>query len=344
VDPDHRFVGFDGYLKLIHSGVDVVLLATPPGFRPYHLKAAIAANKHVFTEKPMAVDGPGIRTVLAVAEEARRKKLALVSGFCWRYNRGERAMMQQIHDGAIGQPLAIQNTYNTGPIWVHPRRPGWNDVQYHLRNWYYFGWLSGDHIAEQAVHSLDKMAWVMKDTPPARCVAHGGRQVRTGEEFGHIYDHFSVVYEYEDGARGFHFCRQQAGCANENSDYIMGTRGIARFNAFGPLVITGEKPWRFRGDRPDMYQVEHNEMFASIRAGEPLNDGVWMAHSTLLAIMGRMAAYTGQQVTWDQALNSQEDLVKMALGQEKESGDPKFDWNLKLNVPPVALPGRTKLV
>jgi myo-inositol 2-dehydrogenase / D-chiro-inositol 1-dehydrogenase len=344
VEPDHCFVGFDGYQKVIDSGVDIVLLASPPGFRPYHLQAAIAAGKHVFCEKPMAVDAPGVRAVLAVAEEARRKNLALVSGFCWRYNAGERAIMERIHDGAIGQPLSLQNTYNTGPIWVHPRRPEWSDMQYQLRNWYYFGWLSGDHITEQAVHSLDKMAWAMRDVPPARCVAHGGRQVRTGEEFGHIYDHFSVVYEYEDGARGYHFCRQQAGCANDNSDYFMGTKGIARISAFGPLTITGDTSWRFRGDRPDMYQVELDEMLASIRTGKPLNDGIWMAHSTLLAIMGRMAAYTGQVVTWDQALNSKEDLVKFALDQESLQDHPRFAWDLKLRVPPVAMPGRTRLV
>jgi myo-inositol 2-dehydrogenase / D-chiro-inositol 1-dehydrogenase len=344
VDPEHRFTGFDGYQKLIDSGVDVVLLATPPGFRPYHLQAAVAAGKHVFCEKPMAVDAPGVRTVLAVAEEAKRKKLALVSGFCWRYNAGERAIMQRIHDGAIGQPLSLQNTYNTGPIWVNPRRPEWNDMTYQLRNWYYFGWLSGDHITEQAVHSLDKMAWAMRDVPPARCVAHGGRQVRTGEEFGHIYDHFSVVYEYDDGARGYHFCRQQAGCANDNSDYFIGSKGIARINAFGPLTITGESSWRFRGDRPDMYQVELDEMIASIRDGKPINDGVWMAHSTLLAIMGRMAAYTGQVVTWDQALQSKEDLVKFALDQETHQGNPRFAWDLQLRTPPVAMPGRTQLV
>jgi myo-inositol 2-dehydrogenase / D-chiro-inositol 1-dehydrogenase len=344
VDPEHRFTGFDGYQKVIDSGVDVVLLATPPGFRPYHLQAAVAAGKHIFCEKPMAVDAPGVRAVLAAAEEARRKKLALVSGFCWRYNAGERAIMQRIHDGAIGQPLSLQNTYNTGPIWVNPRRPDWNDMTYQMRNWYYFAWLSGDHITEQAVHSLDKMAWAMRDVPPARCVAHGGRQVRTGEEFGHIYDHFSVVYEYDDGARGYHYCRQQAGCANDNSDYFMGTNGTARIHAFGPLTITGESTWRFRGDRPDMYQVELDEMLASVRAGNPINDGVWMAHSTLLAIMGRMAAYTGQVVTWEEALNSKEDLVKYALNQEDVSGDPRFAWDLALRVPPVAMPGRTRLI
>jgi predicted dehydrogenase len=313
--------------------VDVVILATPPGFRPIHLKAAVEAGKHVFCEKPMAVDGPGVRSVLASAELAKKKNLSLVAGFCWRYNSGERAIMQQVHDGAIGEPLALYNTYNTGPIWSRERKSNWTDMEWQMRNWYYFTWLSGDHIVEQAVHSLDKMAWAMKDVPPVQCMAHGGRQVRTEPVYGHIFDHFSVVYEYASGARGFHFSRQQANCATDNSDYIIGSKGIARVKAFGPLSISGEKSWRFSGPRPDMYQVEHDELFASIRKEKPINDGVWMAHSTLLAIMGRMAAYTGQIITWEQALNSQENLMPT-----------KLDWDAPLPVPPVAMPGKTAFV
>lgn len=333
VTPETSFVGFDAYQKVIDSGVDVVLLCTPPGFRPRHLKAAIDAGKHVFCEKPMAVDGPGVRSVLESAAKAKEKKLSLVSGFCWRSNYGERELMERIHDGQIGEPMALHTTYNTGPLWVKPRIPGQTDMEYQMRNWYYFTWLSGDHIVEQAVHSLDKMAWAVKDVPPLRCVGHGGRQVRTGEEFGHIFDHFSIVYEYASGARGFHFCRQQAGCANDNSDYIIGTKGIAKIKAFGPLQITADKPWRYEGDRPDMYQVEHNDLFEAIRTGVPLNHGTWMAHSTLIAIMGRMAAYTGQIVTWEQALKSEEKL-----------GPQVFDWNAEVPVPPVAMPGVTSVV
>jgi len=332
VTPESSFTGLDAYQKVINSGVDVVLLATPPGFRPAHLKAAIDAGKHVFCEKPMAVDGPGVRSVLASAAKAKEKKLALASGFCWRSNAGERALMQRVHDGQIGAPMSLQTTYHAGPIWVKPRKPGQTDLEYQIRNWYYFTWLSGDHIVEQAVHSLDKMAWAMKDVPPVRCVGLGGRQVRTGPEHGHIYDHFSIVYDYENGARGYHSCRQQAGTATDNSDYFIGSKGIARIKAFGPLSIAGENPWKFSGDRPDMYQVEHDEFFASIRKGEPINHGTWMAHSSLLAIMGRMAAYTGQVVTWDQALNSEEKL-----------GPDKLDWNAPLPEPAVAIPGVTQL-
>jgi myo-inositol 2-dehydrogenase / D-chiro-inositol 1-dehydrogenase len=332
VDPEKCFVGLDAYKKVLESGVDVVILTTPPGFRPLHLKAAIDAGKHVFCEKPMATDGPGVRSVMESVAEAKRKKLALVAGFCWRYNYGERAIMSRVHDGQIGDIRAIETVYNTGPIWVHPRVTGQTDMEYQLRNWYYFTWLSGDHIVEQAVHSIDKMAWAMKDVPPVSCIATGGRQVRTEEKYGHIFDHFGVVYDYPDGTKGFHFCRQQANCANENSDYIMGSKGLAKIKAFSQLEISGENKWRFSGERPDMYQVEHNELFASIRKGEPLNDGDRMAKSTLLAIMGRMAAYTGQIIKWDDALKSEEQLNPPNLG----------DWNGPIPVPPVAMPGVTK--
>jgi predicted dehydrogenase len=337
VTPEKCFVGLDAYQKVIDSGVDVVILATPPGFRPLHLKAAVAAGKHIFCEKPMATDAAGVRSVLATVEEAKRKNLSLVAGFCYRYNNGVRAIMQQIHDGSIGEIRALYTTYNTGYVWSpFSRQSGWTDMQYQVKNWYYYTWLSGDHITEQAVHSLDKMAWVMKDVPPVKCVAHGGRQVRTGPEFGNIFDHFSVVYDYPNGVRGFHFSRQQNGCFNDNSDYFMGSDGVAHIvRAFsGPFVVKGKTNWRFKEEKPsDMYQNEHDELFASIRSGKPINDGVRMAHSTLIAIMGRMAAYTGQEVTWEQALDSKEDLLP-----------PQMTWQTPVSVLPVAMPGETKLV
>jgi predicted dehydrogenase len=337
VTPDHCFVGLDAYQKVIDSGVDVVLLATPPGFRPQHLKAAIAAGKHVFTEKPMATDAPGVRSVLASAEEAKAKGLSLVAGFCYRYSDGVRAIMQQVHDGAIGEVRALYTTYNTGSVWPpFARQADWTDLQYQVKNWYYYSWLSGDHIVEQAVHSLDKMAWVMRDEPPVKCVAHGGRQVRTGPEFGNIFDHFSVVYDYPNGVRGFHFSRQEAGCFSDNSDCFMGSDGVARIvRAFsGPYVVEGKNKWRFHEDKAtDMYQNEHDEFFASIRSGKPINDGVRMAYSTLIAIMGRMAAYTGQEITWEQALNSQQSLVPADCS-----------WSTPAPSMPVAMPGQTKFV
>jgi predicted dehydrogenase len=337
VEPDHCHIGLDAYKRVIESGVDVVLLATPPGFRPQHLAAAIAANKHVFCEKPMATDAPGVRSVLATAAAAKEKKLALVAGFCWRYDFARRALFRQIHDGALGDIRAIYATYYTGP--VKPMEPAdtrpksATDLEWQLRNWYNFVWLSGDGLVEQAVHSVDKIAWAMKDVPPASAVAVGGRQIPNHE--GNIFDHFEVNYEWPDGARAFMACRQQSGCYNQNADYILGSKASAtigvRPNA--PVEIGGETKWRYRGPTNNMYQTEHDELFASIRAGNPINDGIWMTTSTLMAIMGRMAGYTGQQITWEQALNSQEKLVPNPV-----------DWNSPLPIAPMAQPGRTKFV
>ena len=333
VDPDHCFVGLDAYQKVIDSGVDVVLLASPPAFRPIHLKAAVAAGKHVFCEKPIAVDAPGVRSVLETAEEAQRKGLSLVSGFCWRYSLPERAIMRRIHDGAVGQVHTFYGTYNTGPLWMHPRQPQWTDLEWQLRNWLYFTWLSGDHIVEQCVHEIDKMAWVMNDRSPVCAWGTGGRQVRTDPAYGHIYDHFAVVYEWGDGVRGFIYCRQQAGCANDVSNHIAGSAGMADIEGFRPRhVISGRESWRYEGPRNNMYQQEHDELFRSIRDGKPMNDGRFMANSTMIAILGRMAAYTGQSVSWEMAINSQESLVPRQL-----------EWG-PMPMPEVAMPGRTKLV
>jgi myo-inositol 2-dehydrogenase / D-chiro-inositol 1-dehydrogenase len=332
VTPEKTFVGLDAYKKVLESGVDVVILATPPGYRPEHLKAAVEAGKHIFCEKPMATDAPGVRSVMESVRKAKEKKLALVAGFCWRYNYGERAFFERVLGGDMGEILTSENVYNTGPIWVKPRQAGMTDMEYQLRNWYYFTWLSGDHIAEQAVHSIDKMGWVFRDVPPVSCVAIGGRQVRTDEKYGHIYDHFGVIYHYADGKRGYHMTRQMAGCDTEVADHFTGTKGIGTIKTFGPLEIKGEKPWKFKGERPDMYQVEHDELFASIRKGQPINDGDRMAKSTMLAIMGRMAAYTGKVIKWEDALNSEERLAPGNID----------DWNARIPVPPVAMPGVTK--
>ncbi len=337
VTPETSFGGLDAYKKVIASGVDVVLLATPPGFRPAQIKAAIDAGKHVFAEKPVATDAAGVRSVLASAEEARKKNLSLMSGFCYRHNTGVRALMQKVHDGEIGEVRAMHNSCNTGGVWSpFARKPEWTDLQFQIKNWYYYTWLSGDHIVEQAVHNIDKMNWAMKDETPVKCVAHGGRQVRTSPEFGNIFDHFAVVYDYANGAKGFHYCRQQNGAASDVSDHFMGTEGVADIvRAFsGPFVVRSKTNWRFREDKPsNMYRNEHVALFEGIRAGKPVNEGVSAAHSTLTAIMGRMAAYTGQEVTWEDAMTSKETLVPAEM-----------DLNTIVPVPPVAMPGMTKLI
>ena len=339
VAPDHCFVGLDAYQKVIASGVDVVLLATPPGFRPVHLQAAVAAGKHVFCEKPVATDAPGVRSVLATAKLAQEKKLSLVTGFCWRYDFARREFYQRLHDGAIGDLRAVYATYYTGQVKPMPpasaRPQDMGDLEWQLRNWYNFVWLSGDGLVEQAVHSVNKIAWAMKDQPPLKAIAVGGRQ--TPNHQGNIFDHMFITYEYPDNVRAFLGQRQISNCANENSDYLMGAAGFGKIPGWQAPFLQGKETWRYREPKagaapPDMYQQEHNELFASIRAGAAHNDGAWMAHSTLLAIMGRMAAYTGQEVTWEDALNSKERLVPETL-----------DWKMELPIAPMAIPGFTKL-
>jgi myo-inositol 2-dehydrogenase / D-chiro-inositol 1-dehydrogenase len=330
VPPDHRFVGFNAYQKLIDSGVDVVLMAEPPHFRPRHLKAAIDAGKHVFAEKPVAVDAPGVRSVLATCEDAKKRNLSVVSGLCLRYSLGFRETVQRIHDGAVGEIRALQANDYRGSIWVKPRQATWSDMEWQMRNWYYFTWLSGDFNVEQHVHYLDVCAWLMKNEYPIKAVGMGGRQVRTGPEYGHIYDHHSVVYEYANGARLFSNCRQQSGCHNDMSSHVMGSKGVAEVSE-DRLAISGSSEWTYRGKDDNFYQTEHDELFASIRSGKPINNGDYMAKSTLLAIMGRMATYTGQVVTWEQAMNSKEDLTP-----------EKYEWG-SIPTPPVAMPGMTRV-
>jgi predicted dehydrogenase len=334
VESDHRFVGLDAYQKVINSGVDVVLLATPPGFRPFHFKAAIEAGKHVFCEKPMATDPPGVRSVLATAQEAKKKNLAVVAGFCWRYDLARRAFYERIHEGAIGDIRAIYATYLTNPVKPMPaadKRPaGMSDLEWQLRNWYNFVWLSGDGLVEQACHSIDKIAWAMNGQLPIKAVATGGRQIPNNE--GNIYDHIDVFYEYENGVRAFMAQRQISNCQNDNSDYLMGATGTASIKSGNPIIL-GQERWRYNGPKPDMYQVEHNELFASIRKGEPINDGIWMCNSTMMALMGRTAAYTGQEIAWDQIMNSEDKLVPDNLA-----------WDTSLPPAPMAMPGRTKFV
>jgi myo-inositol 2-dehydrogenase/D-chiro-inositol 1-dehydrogenase len=334
VEPDHCFVGLDAYQKVLASGIDVVLLAAPGGFRSRHLKAAVDAGKHIFCEKPMAIDGPGIRSVFESVEMTKKKKLALRAGFCFRFDNALRETYQRVLDGAIGDIQSIYATRMGGTLstkFPGDRKPGWTDLEWQLRNWSNFLWLSGDWMMEVAVHSVDKIAWAMRDVPPVKCVASGGRQVPA---FGNIYDHFDVTWEYADGMRTMLKTRYQDVSYKEHADYLTGTRGrcvIGRRPT--PEITSGQTTWRYQRQGPpsDMYQNEHDELFASIRSGRPCNDGDRMAKSTLMGIMGRMAAYTGQEITWEMALNSKEDLMP-----------PNLAWNMTLSVPPMARPDVNK--
>jgi predicted dehydrogenase len=330
VPAERRFVGFDAYRRAIDA-VDVVLLCTPPHFRPAHIRAAVQANKHIFAEKPIAVDAPGVRSVLESCALARKRNLSVVSGLCLRYSTGYRETMRRVHDGAIGNLVALQANDLRGTIWMYPRQKAWSDMEWQMRNWYYFTWLSGDFNVEQHVHNLDVCAWALGDRYPEKCFGLGGRQVRVGTEYGHIYDHFSVTYEYADGVKVFSHTRQQARCLGDMTVYALGTQGKAEINE-RRLAITGPKPWQLRGKDNDFYQTEHDELFAAIRAGRPINNGEYMCKSTLMAIMARMAAYTGQQITWDMAWNSKEDL-----------SPPSYEWG-RMPMPAVAMPGSTRFV
>ncbi len=332
VTADRCFLGFDAYQKVIDADVDVVLLATPPGFRPAHLKAAVEAGRHAFVEITAAVDAPGVRSVLESAKLAGRKNLGILSGFCWRYNYRHRGALEQIRDGAIGEIRAVYATYLRGDLshkYVGQRPAGMSDLEWQIRDWYNYTWLSGDvTILLSGGHSVDKMSWWLGDVMPVKAVAVGSRVYPSD---GNTFDNCYVAYEYASGIRGFLGCRSQRGCYNENADYIVGTDGICTIGR-GPVpVIEGQSSWRYAGVMNNMYQTEHDEFFASIRAGRPINDGIRMAHTTLMAIMGRMAAYTGQEISWEQALRSGESL-----------GPEKLDWSTKIDLPPVATPGTTK--
>lgn len=336
VAEDNIFSGLDAYKRVIDS-VDVVLLATPPGFRPQHLKAAVEAGKHIFTEKPMATDPTGVRSVLESVELSKKKNIAMVAGFCWRYHAQKKALFQKIHDGAIGDVRAVYGTYLTSPVKPMPaadtRPAGMTDLEWMVRNWYNFAWLSGDGLVEQAVHTVDWLGWTFQDKPPKSATAVGGRQ--NPAEGGNIYDHVEVNYVWDNDARGFLSQRQIPGCYNQNSLYLLGTEGSATLERGAKITnLKGDTTWKFEGSAPNMYQVEHNEFFASIRSGKHINDGDRMANSTLMAIMGRMAGYTGKEITWQQALESKLDLVP----------DTSNGWDSKVEFRQTAIPGFTKFV
>ncbi len=334
VDDAHKFVGLDAIDKVLAMPeLDVVVLTTPPGFRAEHFEKAVKAGKHAFCEKPVAVDAPTYRRFLAAAVESKNKGLGCQSGFCWRSKYSERQTQQRVRDGMIGDVRATYGTYLGNTPWVKPRKEGWTDLEYQLRNWLYFTWLSGDHLVEQAVHTVDKMCWTFNDVNPVSATATGGRQQRVEDEYGHVWDHFAVEYEWPNSARGFIFCRQQQGNFNEVADRFLGTKGSVdqlsgRYNRIS--TFAGDA-WKYTGPNNDMYQTEHDEFFASIREGKPLNNAERLAHSSMVAVLGRMAAYTGQQITWEDAIASKESLAP-----------EKLDWNMKLATPPVAIPGRTK--
>jgi predicted dehydrogenase len=331
VPDDRRFVGFDAYQSVIDAGVDLVVLATPPGFRPIHFRAAVDAGKHVFMEKPVAIDAPGVRAVLEAAYVAKQKNLAVGVGLQRHHEAPYVETIKRLQDGAIGEILATRVYWNGAGVWVHPRQEGQSEMEYQMRNWYYFNWLCGDHIVEQHIHNLDVINW-LKGAYPIRAEGMGGRQVRTGPDYGEIFDHHAVEFEYADGSRMFSYCRHIPNCWDSVTEHAIGTNGTADISA-SRIRIKGWEEWRYRGDKRNAYQVEHDDLFASIRACTPLNEAENGARSSMTAILGRMATYSGKMITWDKALASEINLA------------PKeYAWNASPPVPVVATPGVTQVV
>jgi predicted dehydrogenase len=317
VPPDRRFVGFDAYQQAIDA-CDVAILTTPPGFRPIHFEHAIAKNKHVFMEKPVATDAPGVRRVLAAAEEAKKKNLKVGVGLQRHHDPGYVEVVKRVQDGAIGDVNFLRAYWCDGGVWVNPRRPGMTEMQYQMRNWYYFVWLCGDHIVEQHIHNLDVANWV-KNMTPAKARGHGGRQVRTGIDHGEIFDHHQVEFTYPDGSKLFSYCHHWPNTWSSVSEHAHGTHGQADLSGKS-IAASGKGAWRFelpRGSEPtDPYQVEHDVLFDAIRNDKPHNEAVYGATSTMTAIFGRMASYSGREISWNDALASQLSLMPAA-----------YDWN-----------------
>ena len=326
------FTGFDNYRHVIDSDVDYVILATPPGFRPAQFRYAVDAGKHVFMEKPSHVDAAGYHAILEAGAAADEKGLSVVAGTLYRRQPSFMDAIAEIHDGMIGEITGAYAYYMTGPIWLRPRLPGMSDMEWQCRNWYYFTWLSGDHIVEQFVHNLDVIQWVMGQTPES-ALAMGGRLARVDPSYGHIYDHFSVEYAFPGDVRVEAKCRQFEGAAGRVTNRIVGTKGIADLHPDSSIIRSRDGDVLFRRSEKgnNAYVVEHTDLIAAIRAGEPINETRQVADSTMIAVLGRESAYTGQRLTWEDMVTADLDLLPPALA----FGD--------LPDVPVPAPGRTRL-
>jgi myo-inositol 2-dehydrogenase/D-chiro-inositol 1-dehydrogenase len=335
VPPDRQFVGFDAYKQAI-ALADVVIIATPPGFRPMLFEEAVRQGKHIFAEKPVATDGPGIRRFLAAAEESKRKNLKVGIGLQRHHDPGYIETVKRLQDGSIGDISALRVYWNDAGVWVNPRKPDQTEMEFQMRNWYYFVWLCGDHIVEQHIHNLDVANWV-KGTHPVKARGMGGRQVLTDKKYGQIFDHHMVEFTYPDGSICFSQCRHQPGCWSEVDEHAIGTKGVSDIGR-SMIRPTGGEAWRYRSDnKVDPYQQEHDDLFAAIRKNTPYNEAVNGAHSTMTSILGRMATYSGKDVTWDEGINSNLDYFpdKLAWDAMPKALPDKDGW-YEIPVPGVS--------
>jgi predicted dehydrogenase len=341
VDDDHCFVDFDGYKKVIDS-VDVVLIACASKFHPMYAEAAIKAGKHVFVEKPHAIDPVGVRRIEAVCKLAKEKGLSIVSGLQSRFHRGWQETVKRIHDGIMGDVVALQSMFLRGPYVVVKRDPKLTETQYQFRNWYHFRWLSGDDVPQSLVHNVDRMSWIMKEEMPTWAFGLAGRSASFGEVYGDMFDHHTAVYEYKSGARLYALCRTQDGCYGNGGDIIMGTKGTCHL---ARCRIEGETNWQFPGPDNNPYEAEQKALIDSVREGKPLNSGAYMVGSTMIGVLGQIACYTGRETTWEQAYKS--DLQygpppDEASFETKPPSVPDKTGNYPLPMP--GIPGITKLL
>jgi len=333
VTRENVFVGFDAYEKVLETDVDLVILATPPHFRPMQLNAVVKAGKHAFIEKPAAVDPVGVRSIIATSELAQKKGLSIAAGTQQRRMPQYVEVMKRIFNGQIGKIVAAQCYWDWGhQDWhFHNRQSQWSDMEWQIRCWPYFTWLGGDHIVEQHCHNLDIINWAL-GSHPVQCMAIGGRQVRTGEQYGNVFDHFAVEYEYPGGVRVLSMCSQINGTTSRVAERVVGSKG-ATYTTRGVGYIEGDNPYRFEGESGGGVITTMTALIDGIRQNKPINEGSQLAESTLTAVMGRMSAYTGRALKWDWVMNAS----KLDLSPEKyELG--------KLPVRPVAVPGKTKLI
>jgi myo-inositol 2-dehydrogenase/D-chiro-inositol 1-dehydrogenase len=341
VEESRKFVGFDAYKQVIDSGVDVVILATPPGFRPIHFAYAVEQGKHVFMEKPVAVDAPGVRQVLESARIAKEKNLKVGVGLQRHHQAGYVDTIKRIHDGEFGDVIALRVYWNSAGVW-EPRRTREQcktEMEYQMRNWYYYNWLCGDHICEQHIHNLDVGNWVMKGYP-VKCNGMGGREVRKDPKYGEIFDHHACEFTYEDGTVMMSQCRHIKNCWNPVTERVHTTKGIIDPSSGPERLFDGSKGVRFRGDKSNPYQVEHDALFAAIRKGEEFNEAENGAMSTMTSILGRMCTYSGKEITMKDALEKGLSIMPKEFGFDADPPTlPGPDGHY-----PIPVPGVTKVM
>ena len=327
VDKEHMFTGFDAFKKVIDSDIDYVILATPPHFRAEHFEYAISKGRHVFTEKPVAVDPFGIKRFMAAGKVAEQKGLCVVAGTQRRHDPGYNELMDRVHNGEIGDIIHGRAFWNMGGLWKHERQSGYSDMEWMIRNWLYFCWVSGDHIVEQHVHNIDVINWAV-GAHPLKAIGAGGRQVRTAPVYGNIYDHFVIDFEYENGTHMTSMCRQWEGTDGLVAEFLSGSKGSAETDS-KRQIIRAEKNWRYKATPPvDPYVQEHTDLIAAIRSGNKINEAQQVAESCMTAIMGRTACYTGNTVTWDEMMASD-----LRLGPTTYAMGP-------VEIGPVPIPGQ----